>query len=49
VIETSRKEYNEERHHSTLKNLTPEQFADALLTADSSFGAVLNWGAGQGV
>jgi putative transposase len=35
VIEDWRKEYNEERPHSTLKNLTPKQFADALLTAGS--------------
>jgi hypothetical protein len=31
-------EYNEERPHSTLRNLTPKQFAEGLLTVDSSSG-----------
>jgi len=35
VVEDWRKEYYEERPHSTLKNLTPKQFADALLIAGS--------------
>jgi len=36
VIEALRHEYNDERPHSTLGNRTPKQFADGLLTADSS-------------
>lgn len=36
VIDAWRQEYNEERPHSTLGNLTPRQFAEGLLTADSS-------------
>ena len=36
VIEAWRHEYNDERPHSTLGNRTPKQFADGLLTADSS-------------
>lgn len=38
VIEAWRHEYNEERPHSTLRNLTPKQFAEGLLTVDSSSG-----------
>ncbi|MYN02874.1 transposase, partial [Pseudoduganella sp. DS3] len=38
VIEAWRHEYNEERPHSTLQNLTPKQFAEGLLTVDSSSG-----------
>lgn len=36
VIEAWRHEYNDERPHSTLGNRTPKQFAEGLLTADSS-------------
>lgn len=36
VIEAWRHEYNDERPHSTLGNQTPKQFAEGLLTADSS-------------
>ena len=35
VIESWRIEYNEERPHSSLGNLTPREFADKFLTADS--------------
>jgi len=34
VIESWRKEYNEERPHSSLKNMTPKAFANRFLTAD---------------
>jgi putative transposase len=36
VIENWRNEYNEERPHSSLKNMTPKEFADRFLTADST-------------
>jgi putative transposase len=36
VIEIWRKEYNEERPHSSLKDMTPKEFADSFLTADST-------------
>jgi len=36
VIEIWRKEYNEERPHSSLKDMTPKEFADRFLTADST-------------
>ena len=36
VIEDWRKEYNEERPHSSLKDMTPKAFADRFLTADST-------------
>ena len=36
IIENWRKEYNEERPHSSLKDMTPKEFADRLLTADST-------------
>ncbi|WP_394358011.1 IS3 family transposase [Methylococcus mesophilus] len=35
VIEEWRREYNEQRPHSSLAYLTPDQFADTFLTADS--------------
>lgn len=35
VIEDWRQEYNDERPHSSLGYLTPNQFADSFLTADS--------------
>jgi putative transposase len=35
VIETWRQEYNEERPHSSLNDLTPKEFSDKFLTADS--------------
>lgn len=34
VIETWRQEYNEERPHSSLNDLTPKEFSDKFLTAD---------------
>lgn len=36
VIETWRQEYNEERPHSSLNDLTPKEFSDKFLTADST-------------
>ena len=36
IIENWRKEYNEERPHSSLKDMTPKEFADRFLTADST-------------
>ena len=36
VIENWRKEYNEERPHSSLKDMTPKEFADGFLPEDSA-------------
>jgi putative transposase len=36
IIENWRKEYNEERPHSSLKDMTPKEFADRFLTADAT-------------
>ena len=36
VIENWREEYHEERPHSSLKDMTPKEFADRFLTADST-------------
>ena len=36
IIENWRKEYNEERPHSSLTDMTPKEFADRFLTADST-------------
>jgi len=36
IIENWRNEYNEERPHSSLKDMTPKEFADRFLTADST-------------
>jgi putative transposase len=36
IIENWRKEYNEERPHSSLQDMTPKEFADRFLTADST-------------
>jgi putative transposase len=36
VIENWHNEYNEERPDSSLKNMTPKEFADGFLTADST-------------
>jgi putative transposase len=36
VIENWRREYNEERPHSSLHNLTPNEFASRFLTAGST-------------
>ena len=35
VVEAWRREYNEERPHSSLQDMTPKEFADRFLTADS--------------
>ncbi|MFZ6775076.1 integrase core domain-containing protein [Undibacterium sp. SXout7W] len=35
IIEESRQDYNEQRPHSSIGYLTPNQFADSFLTADS--------------
>ena len=36
IIENWRKEYNEERPHSSLQDMTPKEFADRFLTAEST-------------
>ena len=36
IIENWRREYNEERPHSSLQDMTPKEFADRFLTADST-------------
>jgi len=47
VIENWRREYNQERPHSSLHNLTPNEFASKFFNCKLYVKFVLNWVSGQ--